>query len=470
MVDRVLRFIGPVAMVLLMLRFVSAATLPLTDPDFWWHIRLGRMVLANGVADTVANWAPSATADWTPTQLLPEVLAAGLYDRWGLPAIAWLYGVGLVAFVLVAYSVCRRGAGSLPAALATGLCVMASSGSLSPRPQVLSFIFLLVVVAAWLRTEQDLKPRWWLIPLTWLWALCHGSWITSALVGAAVVIGLALGRRLTRRELVRLASVPVLCVAIVGVTPIGPDLLLGPLIVNERTEYIAEWQRTSLLGPAPWAVILMVVVTLVAGAKARRADPASPVPLGSLLLLLQAVGWLFLAERTVAIAACIVAPLFATAVSGLLQRARGSDEAMSVPRAESLLLGVGALVSIVALTVAVPHTTRAGAVPTEFGQALEALPHGTVVLNDDKLGGWLLLRHPNTAPVVDGLFDAYSLDHLRSYRRIVGLAPGWERDLRSTGATWAVLPEDSAVCEALIDASWEVVDRDRGFALLRAPA
>ena len=54
-------------------------------------------------------------------------------------------------------------------------CSAASARSTS-RPQLVSFVLLPVVLAAWLQTERDLKPRWWLVPLMWVWSLCHGFW------------------------------------------------------------------------------------------------------------------------------------------------------------------------------------------------------------------------------------------------------------------------------------------------------
>ena len=69
-----------------------------------------------------------------------------------------------VAVVLVVYFVCRRYAGPLPAVVATMLFVAAGQGSMTPRPQLVSYVLLVVLLEAWRRTEQDLRPRWWLDP------------------------------------------------------------------------------------------------------------------------------------------------------------------------------------------------------------------------------------------------------------------------------------------------------------------
>ena len=44
------------------------------------------------------------------------------------------------------------------------------------RPQVLSYLLIALTVGAWLRTWDDGRLRWWLVPVTWLWAMLHGMW------------------------------------------------------------------------------------------------------------------------------------------------------------------------------------------------------------------------------------------------------------------------------------------------------
>ncbi len=68
----------------------------------------------------------------------------------------------------------------LAASVATVFTVLAAAASLTSRPQLVCFVLLPVVLAAWLQTERDLKPRWWLVPLMWVWSLCHGFWFLGA--------------------------------------------------------------------------------------------------------------------------------------------------------------------------------------------------------------------------------------------------------------------------------------------------
>lgn len=165
----------PVGLVLLMLAGVTRHALtPLTDPDVWWHLRMGDELRTGWQFSQAQPWTPFATAPWVRTQWLPEGVQSAMNSAFGLPGLAWLFGVSLMAIVTILYLVCRRQAGPLAAAVATAVGFIGMSASLSPRPQLVSFAFVLVFVDAWLQTAKDLKPRWWLIALTWIWACSHG--------------------------------------------------------------------------------------------------------------------------------------------------------------------------------------------------------------------------------------------------------------------------------------------------------
>ena len=62
------------------------------------------------------------------------------------------------------------------------------------RPQMLSFLLVAVTIGAWLRTREDGRLRWWLVPMTWVWAMSHGMWPIGIVIGVVAVVGLALDR------------------------------------------------------------------------------------------------------------------------------------------------------------------------------------------------------------------------------------------------------------------------------------
>ena len=451
----------PVGLVLILMAGVTRQALqPLKDPDLWWHIRMGDELRNGWNFGQTEGWTPFATAPWVRTQWLPELVQSRMNSTFGLAGVAWLFGVSLMVIVAVLYLVCRRQAGTLAAAVATAVGFIGMSETLSPRPQLVSFVLVLVFVDAWLQTAQDLRPRWWLVALTWIWASSHGMWFVGPVVGLTVTLGLVLDRRLRRGQAIRLFLIPIFSFVAAGLTPVGPQLLRTPFAVGNVSGFITEWASPSIRDAAPamtYAVIALVVLMWTRG---RR------MPWTHVGLLILAMGWSLLSARTVTLGAAIVAPLFAGSLQQLLVRTRSP-----VRRTEAASLGVVGLVCAIVLAIAAPSTSNVpGAVPLKLDTRLDSLPPGTVILNSYVLGGWLLWRHPSLAPVVDGRTEAYPVSYLADYGRTVEVANGWQDFVTSTGARWALLQAGSPLATALIERqSWKAEATDDGYVLLHQP-
>lgn len=443
------------------LRVTVSAASPLSDPDTWWHLRVGDELWGSWSVTNPGRLSTFATSEWVPTQWSSEMLASKVEDWFGLPGIAWLFGVALVGFVLAVFVACRRESDLLPAVVATTLAVAGATGSLSSRPQVVSFILLAITVAAWLETSRDLKPRWWLVPLMWVWAGAHGLWLAGVLLGFACVFGLVLEGRANLRIAWRLVAVPLLSLAAAALTPVGPRLLLAPFTVNERAPMISEWQPTSFRNGAGLVVALMIGVLVVAWA--RRGS----VPWSHISMLLMATGWTVLYARTVPLGAIIVAPLLAAAMQSWLP----TSEREPVARTERFTITLGVVACILGLALAVPHTSSTpGNVPSALGPRLERLPQGTTVLNAFVLGGWIEWQFPSLNPVIDGLADAYPVDYFADYIAAESVAPGWTQFVAQSGARVAILEEGSPLAEAMQSRlHWKLVQVDNGYVLLEPP-
>jgi len=438
------------------------AAAPLHDPDSWFHLRLGEHFLTGRTLAPPESWSPFATADWVPTQPLPEI-AAALLNRWfGLPALVWLYVATVVVLVLVVFLLARGQASPLPASVATLLFVAAGQNAFTPRPQMVSYLMLAVVVAAWLRTDHDLRPRWWLIPLAWLWSLCHGFWFIGVGYGYLFVIALLLSRRTSLSQTMRLAIVPVASTLVVLLNPVGPGVFAAPFAVNERGRYISEWQHADLLTGPGLVVLVMIVVTAAIWALKRSGATAFRI-----LLLVSALFWAWFAVRTVTLAAIVAAPLLAAALESLLPtEVRHSVDASR----ERRVLTLSATSLLLAFALVLPFTAKhPGGVPSAMNPSLDGLPAGTRILNEYTLGGWLAWRHPDLERYVDGLADAYPVAHLEDTWDLVSLHDGWQAKVDDAQADLALLARDAPLTEALEDAGWEILLTDGDWVLLSAP-
>jgi hypothetical protein len=92
-----------------------------------------------------------------------------------------------------------------------------------------------------------------------------------------------------------------------------------------------------------------------------------------------------------------------------------------------------------------------------------------VVLDQFAISGWLLWAEPHLIPVADLRSEVYSSEYLTAYRNNESVGPGWRSFITRTGATAALLSEDSALADALQhQLHWRVTGRDNGYVLLES--
>lgn len=432
---------------------------PIGDPDTWWHLRLGDDIWRTWNLTDPQPWTRFATEHWVTTQWLPEVVASRVEHFFGLPGVVWLLCAGLVLLTTVLYLVCRGEADVVAAAVATFVAFLGMSATLTPRPQLVSFILLLIVTSAWLRTTRDLRPRWWLIPVSWLWACSHGMWFSGIVVGAMVVVGLILDRRIRGAVALRLLAIPIASLLISGMTPAGPRLLLSPLRVAGVTQFITEWAPPSIHDLSPAATALMIAVVAITWARGHE------VAWTHIGLLLLATCWALLSARTVTLGAAIVAPLLAGALQSLLP-----GRPPRISRGEVTALGAGVVAALAVVTLLLPGTMGTPAnVPNALDSSLDRFPPHTVIFNDFTLGGWLLWRHPTLEPVIDGRAETFPKSQFEGYLNTSQVGTGWEKFLDTTNSRYALVKERSPLAAALEERlRWRVLGRDDGYVLLAA--
>jgi hypothetical protein len=436
------------------------------DPDLWWHLRLGDDLIAQRSLAAPTNWSSFATKEWVPTEALPEVVGAA-FNRWfGLSGVAWLLALALCLILLSVYFAARFRGPPAIAALGTIVALVGIGGSLSPRPQLLSFALLPIVITAWLASEEDLRPRWWLVPMTWLWSMLHGFWSLGVGYGLMAAVVICLERRPGARPALRLVAVPIACAASVLLTPQGLDLLQAPFhsqragfAANNETPWVLEWGRTTPHNHYAQATVLVIAVTVVAWLVTRHRPSLLRV-----VLLASAAFWVWFAYRTVAIGCLVAVLLMVEAVSP------ATDRRPAPRRAEvSVLLGVVALCLAVLATVVARAPVEAKGIPTALDPALDRIPPGTTVLNSYGLGGWLAWRHPDLNRTIDGSATPYPAGYQAAYHAAISGEPGWQAFVKRTDAHFAYLDDTSALIPRLKAMGWTTVSRGDGVQVLRAP-
>jgi hypothetical protein len=433
---------------------------PVSDPSPWLHLKVGAFLLDGGRFGFPDPWAPFATRTYIPTEWLPAIVGQETYQAFGLPGIAWLRCAGILGLLSALMWSTRRSADTATCAVVCLVAIVGAYGGLTERPQLVSLVFLAVAVGAWWRTGLDLKPRWWLVPMTWLWACCHGLWIVGIAVGLICIAGLLLDRRLTRATTTRLLAIPILCLVAAGLTPLGPRLLLTPFTVGKNAnEFVAEWQSTSTHDPFAIVTLSMLGLVILSWVRRRRQPPWWQIG-----LLVTGVAATLAATRTIAVGAIIAAPLLAQEIQ--LYRARPVVTPTRRSRSAWAALILAALLAAAPLSAA--RAQNPVAVPQRLRPQLSAISSGTVVLAQGDISGWLFWADPSVKPVLDPRIEIYPPAHVRAFVSAMAAGPGWREFVNRTGARYALVLEDSPIAAALVErAGWSQIGKDAGYVLLR---
>ncbi|MDQ7029549.1 MAG: hypothetical protein Q9O62_07105 [Ardenticatenia bacterium] len=179
--------------------FVLVGLVPVPPHDFWWYLRLGQEIVADGAIPAVDtfSWtqqgAPMVYHSW-----LSAVLLYTLY-RWGeLPLVVAANGASVAALFGLSYLTAWRASGAPKlAALATVVGLLMSSNNWAVRPQAFALpLFGLVLALCWPLASGMAWSRWllWGVPaLVAIWVNLHGSFVLALMVVGGVWTG-ELGR------------------------------------------------------------------------------------------------------------------------------------------------------------------------------------------------------------------------------------------------------------------------------------
>lgn len=438
---------------------VRRLLVPPASSDMWFHLRIGREFLDGWRIARPGHLGALDTADWVPTQWLPQMTMAWVERAGGLPAVLTVITVTHVLVLVTIYVLAREEADPLPATFTTALAYIGMAAVLSGRPQVLSYLFLAVATTTWMRTARDGKPRYWLVLLSWAWVPVHGFWPIGIILGIVMAAGIALDRGTDAKLFFRLALIPALSAAASLLTPLGTAAFSAVASVGSRGSYFAEWGPPDFTDVRTMGVTAMAIIVVVALLRSK-----GPVPWTYVALLGLALGLALYSMRTVSLAAVLLVPLTArTLQSALPQHQR-------LQRVEAGAVAALVAASVVAAVVIAPARAQTSVVPAWVDQELAAQPQGARVLNSWNSGPYFLWRHPNLSLTMHGYGDVFTDAELERNAKITRLQPHWDDLVVEIDADVALLESDAALAYELTEhLGWRVVEEDDKFVLLQPP-
>jgi hypothetical protein len=227
------------------------------DPDLWWHIKTGELILSTHRWATTDPYSYTAKGmPWMSCEWLGDVIFATVYRLGGLRGLEVLLVVLASAVILALYGFATLRCGNSKAGfVAAAVLLTLANASFNLRPQMMGYLFLILTLIALERFRQGKQRAVWMLPVLFMiWINSHGSWIIGLGVGALYIAcglvsfqrGSLEARRWSTSERLRLETMFMLSLAAIAITPYGARLAAYPFTVASSLPIsvanILEWQ------------------------------------------------------------------------------------------------------------------------------------------------------------------------------------------------------------------------------------
>jgi hypothetical protein len=468
---------------LLFVAVFSLAAVPPLDPDLWWHLANGRLMVATMSIPHADVYSFSAAGQpWVMHEWLADLGMFGLVRAGGLPLLVAAFALVVTAAAGCLYWLLRR-AGLHPTASVALTLVGALAGSTAwgARPQLLNSLFAGLLLVGLVRYREGRLSPWLLPPFLWIWANLHSGFVVGVVLSGLFVAGEAFdawrgGRgSLPRPRISRLAIALAISLPLAAVNPFGVQTLLfaigtlsSPLIQNN----IQEWSSPDF-HTLPGLLLEGLLILTLAGLATRRVSLRS----SDWLLALATLYLAFSSQRHVPLFVLAAAPLYGRSAQALLERAirlpnrdpeRGRELRLSLALVNLAVLfavaaGMIAYRALPSLTVESEAAAIRGVEPVDATAALLQLGKPMRVFNYYDYGGYLIWRsYPDGGRVfIDGRVEVYGTAIFSQYLRVNYLASDWPAVIAGANPDAIIMPSGHPLVTLLKQAAgWQEFHRD----------
>jgi hypothetical protein len=456
---------------------IIATAFPVTnairDPDFWWHLRSGQLLLqTGGLLHTDPFTYTVSSHAWTMHEWLTEVLFAGLYRWAGLAAIVAVLSVVTWLGVLCIFMRARLDRPG-PFVLGGGmvLAVIAGYPIWGPRAQMITFALACLTL---LLTERYLRRGGravlLLLPIFLVWSNLHSGFLiglgfmTVVLVAEVAAHLLHLKGRAPIARVRGLALLVAGCLVVSAINLNGPSIILYPFATQgsaAQQSLILEWHSPDF---HDWSVrffglmLLSLVALIVVNRSIRLRDAA--LVLVTVALSLQSV-------RHIALFVAASTPVWINQADILVARLRARPRRRTalppVPiRVVSWVLLCGALLLVYLSARLLPSMrTREDSLfyaqdfPVCAARWLAADPQPLRIFNQYGEGGYLAYRLSAQGDRVFVFGDAALMGDalLYTYGDVESVTPQWDTILRNAGTDIVLFDTNAPLSNVIAHAS-----------------
>jgi hypothetical protein len=453
-----------VFVVVLALGLFTMAARAVTDPDLWWHLRTGQLIVQNhAVFHTDPYSFTRFGQPWVDHEWLSQILIFGLYRSAGWGGLIIAFGLIAAASFLIAFVRCVGR--PYVAGVITVLGACASVPSWGVRPQMLTLLLASATLLILDRSYRRPKLLWWTPTLTLLWVNLHAGYALGIALLVLFLVGdaldLAFGIEdspISGTRFRALALAILVCIAVVPLNPSGTQMYAYPfetLRSQAMQNYIGEWLSPNFHQLEYWPALIMVLLTLALPAVSpRRLRPRE------ILLLCVTTYAALRSVRHIPIYALVAIPILSATAHAWLQQWGMAWQLPPRPALSWRKMWVNAILLagiIVFMCARVSYLARHQAeteaqhFPAAAASFIIAHRPPGPMLNHYNWGGYFIWRlYPEDRVYIDGRADLYGdvfMDELASiyYLKNDSLKGSFEK----WGIRTVVLPPDAPLVTAL---------------------
>ena len=442
-----------------------------TDPDYWWHVRTGQLILDTGQLPRTDPFSfTSAGEPWVTHEWLTEVLFALIARHVGyIGNVALCATLGTGSALAIWATARRRGLGPRAATLLMVWAFAIMLPLANVRPQMVTMLGLALTALLLTRyRDGDGRALWFLPPLLLLWVNLHGGYVIGLVLLGLTLVGETIAAILARprgaRPLPR-PPVPLLVATVVAVlatlvNPHGVEALRYPFTYigtgNASQRFIAEWQSPDFHNAAFLPLAASLLLGLLVGYARRPVRPTDV--LWTLTLTLMALQ----STRHAPLYAIVILPLLGARLRAWAPGWPRPLRRLRAPLATALplfgwtflVVGLGALLAGgAALPLQTGAAPRADGYPVAGAAYLRAHPElrGNL-FNTYSWGGYLIDQlYPARRVFIDGRADVHGDALVTRARATERLAPDWRASLAGWDIQLVLVERDGPLATALRD-------------------
>ncbi|MFH0852143.1 MAG: hypothetical protein V1845_00855 [bacterium] len=454
------------------------------DPDFGWHLTVGRDILANRAIPHLDPYSFTLPEfPWISYSWLSDIFIAATEKYFGLFILSLLFSV----FSLAAFWVAARAIKAPPVYQIIGALVTAilSVSVIGVRPQVFSILGLAIVLFILLRWRQNhnTKILFWLPPVFLIWANIHPGFAMGLVLFSIFIAGCAIfAYAKMAPKLPRYKNLIISFFLSLAATFLNP---YGPRIWKEiwRTSadfygrsQLIEWQPLFKTPPSVFLPTLILAAFLLISLFVAKKRDFLFITLSAFFFISALLAWRNLPLFLVASSPLLIISFENIAGIYLTDKIKTPIVIFAI-FAITFFIGWRNTKQIWLLDSNPAALAQEAQLPYAATQFLSAshLPLSTNrLLNEYNWGGYILWQLPKTKVFIDGRMPHWQLPdrHIFLDYQILQAA----KDIKSTNAlikkydlNLALIRRDSPLALRLKSAGWQNIYQDATAIILKSP-